>query len=151
MLAHLVYIDHSKLFITLPFLSAYQKPFFISAYDNKMTKPAKCINMTLNLKHQKDIDLFKTFFRLFPAIRMIGTRSVQKSKSPKHLHPFIFQKGFIMIFKKFFKRKYPYGPIAFLGRKTVERSLGADIKKLKKVEKELEAEAEAEAEEQKQS
>ena len=46
-----------------------------------------------------------------------------------------------MIFKKFFKREYPYGPIASLGRKTVERSLGADIKKLKKVEKELEAEA----------
>jgi len=37
-------------------------------------------------------------------------------------------------FKKFFKRKYPYSPVAILGRKTVERILGADIIKLKKLE-----------------
>ena len=37
-------------------------------------------------------------------------------------------------FKKFFKKKYPYSPIAILGRKTVERILGADIVKLKKLE-----------------
>lgn len=38
------------------------------------------------------------------------------------------------IFKKFFKRKHPYSPVAYLGRKTVERSLGADIVKQKKLE-----------------
>lgn len=38
------------------------------------------------------------------------------------------------IFKHFFKRTYPYSPIAYLGRKTVERSLGADIVKFKKLE-----------------
>lgn len=36
--------------------------------------------------------------------------------------------------KKVFKRKYPYSPVAYLGRKTVERSLGADIVKLKKID-----------------
>jgi hypothetical protein len=40
----------------------------------------------------------------------------------------------IKAFKKFFKRKYPYSPVAILGRKTVERILGADIIKLKKLE-----------------
>ncbi len=39
-------------------------------------------------------------------------------------------------FKKFFKRKYPYSPIAILGRKTVERILGADIVKFKNLEEE---------------
>lgn len=39
-------------------------------------------------------------------------------------------------FKKFFKRKYPYSPVAILGRKTVERILGADIVKYKKLEEE---------------
>ncbi len=39
-------------------------------------------------------------------------------------------------FKKFFKRKYPYSPVAVLGRKTVERILGADIVKYKKLEEE---------------
>jgi hypothetical protein len=47
--------------------------------------------------------------------------------------------------KKIFKRKYPYGPVAYLGRKTVERSLGADIVKLKKLD---EVEAIAQNEEQ---
>ncbi|MFT4653096.1 MAG: hypothetical protein ACJA0G_000543 [Kangiellaceae bacterium] len=34
----------------------------------------------------------------------------------------------------FFKRRYPYAPIAFLGRKNVEKILDADIKKLKKID-----------------
>jgi len=42
-----------------------------------------------------------------------------------------------MFFSKFFKKKYPYAPIAYLGRKTVERTLDANIRKLKKVEKEI--------------
>ena len=37
--------------------------------------------------------------------------------------------------KKFFKKKHPYSPVAILGRKTVERILGADIVKLKKLDK----------------
>jgi hypothetical protein len=41
-----------------------------------------------------------------------------------------------MKFLKFFKRRYPYAPIAFLGRKNVEKMLGADIKKLKKLDAE---------------
>lgn len=45
-----------------------------------------------------------------------------------------------MFFSKFFKKKYPYAPIAYLGRKTVERTLDANIRKLKKVEKEIEEE-----------
>lgn len=44
--------------------------------------------------------------------------------------------GKIMKFFKFFKRRYPYAPIAFLGRKNVEKMLGADIKKLKKLDAE---------------
>jgi hypothetical protein len=36
---------------------------------------------------------------------------------------------------KFFKRKYPYSPIAYLGRKNVERIFGARIIKYKKLEK----------------
>ena len=39
-------------------------------------------------------------------------------------------------FEKLFKRRYPYAPIAFLGLKNTEKMLGADITKLKKVEKE---------------
>lgn len=38
-------------------------------------------------------------------------------------------------FKKLFKRRHPYAPAAFIGRKTVERILGADIVKLKTIEK----------------
>lgn len=48
-------------------------------------------------------------------------------------------------FKKFFKRKYPYSPVAILGRKTVERILGADITKLKKVEAKQKKEREEKA------
>lgn len=54
-----------------------------------------------------------------------------------------------MLFKKFFKnfkRKYPYAPIAYLGRKTVERTLDANIRKLKKVEKEIANEADGKTE-----
>ena len=45
---------------------------------------------------------------------------------------------------KFFKRKYPYSPIAYLGRKNVERIFGARIMKLKKLDK-LQAEQAASA------
>ena len=48
-------------------------------------------------------------------------------------------------FKKFFKKKYPYSPVAILGRKTVERILGADITKLKKVEAQQKKEREEKA------
>lgn len=41
----------------------------------------------------------------------------------------------LQFFKKIFKRRYPYSPVAYLGRKTVERALQADIVKLKKLEK----------------
>jgi hypothetical protein len=37
-------------------------------------------------------------------------------------------------FLKFFKRRYPYAPIAFLGRKNVEKIFDADIKKLKELD-----------------
>ncbi|MGK0373409.1 MAG: hypothetical protein ACJAW1_003683, partial [Glaciecola sp.] len=40
-----------------------------------------------------------------------------------------------MKFFKFLKRQYPYAPIAFIGRKNVEKILGADIKKLRKLDK----------------
>ena len=51
-------------------------------------------------------------------------------------------------FKKFFKRKYPYSPVAILGRKTVERILGADIVKLKKLEEKQRVEKEEKSKEQ---
>jgi len=41
-----------------------------------------------------------------------------------------------MFLKRLFKRRYPYAPIAYLGRKTVEKVLDADIKKLKKATRE---------------
>lgn len=43
-------------------------------------------------------------------------------------------------FKRFFKQKYPYAPIAFLGRKNVEKALGADIMKYKKLQNQQEQE-----------
>jgi len=43
--------------------------------------------------------------------------------------------------KKYFKRKYPYAPIAYLGRKTVERVFDADIMKFKDVERQIAANA----------
>ena len=46
-----------------------------------------------------------------------------------------------MNIKKYFKRKYPYAPIAYLGRKTVERVLDADIQKFKDVRRQLDNEA----------
>ncbi|WP_395344481.1 hypothetical protein PN836_006860 [Ningiella sp. W23] len=42
-----------------------------------------------------------------------------------------------MNLKKLFKRRHPYAPVAYLGRKTVERSLNADILKLKELDREL--------------
>jgi hypothetical protein len=39
--------------------------------------------------------------------------------------------------KKIFKSKHPYAPAAYLGRKTVERSLDCNIKKRKVLEKEM--------------
>lgn len=42
-----------------------------------------------------------------------------------------------MKIRKFFKKRYPYAPIAYLGRKTVEESLDAEIIKFKKLEKTL--------------
>lgn len=39
--------------------------------------------------------------------------------------------------KKIFKPKHPYAPAAYLGRKTVERSLDCNIKKRKVLEKEM--------------
>jgi hypothetical protein len=39
--------------------------------------------------------------------------------------------------KKIFKPKHPYAPVAYLGRKTVERSLDCKVKKRKVLEKEM--------------
>lgn len=39
-----------------------------------------------------------------------------------------------MKYFKFFKRRHPYAPVAFIGRKNVEKMLGADIIKLKKLD-----------------
>ena len=47
-------------------------------------------------------------------------------------------------FKKLFKRGHPYAPVNVIGRKNVERILGADIVKNKKLEKEANANAEHE-------
>jgi hypothetical protein len=49
----------------------------------------------------------------------------------------------LQFLKKLFKRKYPYSPVAYLGRKTVERSLGADIVKFKKLEEREDKEQQA--------
>ena len=38
-------------------------------------------------------------------------------------------------FKSFLKPKYPYAPIAMLGRKNVEKALGANITKYSKLQK----------------
>jgi hypothetical protein len=40
-----------------------------------------------------------------------------------------------MKWSKLFKKRYPYSPVAFLGRKTVEQILDAKIIKLKKLKK----------------
>lgn len=39
--------------------------------------------------------------------------------------------------KEVFKPKHPYAPAAYLGRKTVERSLDCKLKKRKALEKEM--------------
>ena len=44
-----------------------------------------------------------------------------------------------MNIKKYFKRKYPYAPIAYLGRKTVERVFDANIEKFKVLERQMAA------------
>lgn len=44
-----------------------------------------------------------------------------------------------MNIKKYFKRKYPYAPIAYLGRKTVERVFDANIEKFKDLERQMAA------------
>jgi hypothetical protein len=41
----------------------------------------------------------------------------------------------LKMFKKLFKRRHPYSPAAYIGRKNVEEILGADIVKRKKLEK----------------
>ncbi len=40
-----------------------------------------------------------------------------------------------MKIRKLFKRRSPYSPVAFLGRKTTERILGGHIAKLSKTQK----------------
>jgi hypothetical protein len=40
-----------------------------------------------------------------------------------------------MKIKKLFKRRFPYSPVAFLGRKTTEKILGGHIAKQKKAPK----------------
>jgi hypothetical protein len=45
-------------------------------------------------------------------------------------------------FKSFLKPKYPYAPIAILGRKNVEKALGANITKYSKLQKQEETRAE---------
>jgi len=55
-----------------------------------------------------------------------------------------------MKFSKFFKRRHPYAPVAFLGRKNVEKMLGADIKKLKNIKKKKKVDESAEAGEKSQ-
>ncbi|MFC4699577.1 hypothetical protein ACFO4O_05330 [Glaciecola siphonariae] len=39
--------------------------------------------------------------------------------------------------KKIFKPKHPYAPVAYLGRKTVERSLDCKVTKRKALEKQM--------------
>lgn len=40
-----------------------------------------------------------------------------------------------MKIKKLFKRRFPYSPVAFLGRKNTEKILGGHISKQKKLNK----------------
>jgi hypothetical protein len=46
-------------------------------------------------------------------------------------------------FKKIFKKRHPYAPVAFLGRKAVERSMGCEVVKTKKLYKLVKAERKA--------
>jgi hypothetical protein len=43
--------------------------------------------------------------------------------------------GLDLKIKKLFKRRFPYSPVAFLGRKTTEKILGGHIAKQKKAPK----------------
>ncbi|MBT0587594.1 hypothetical protein [Alteromonas oceanisediminis] len=51
-----------------------------------------------------------------------------------------------MKLSKLFKKRYPYSPVAYLGRKNVERIFGARIMKLKKLEKIQQQEARCDSE-----
>lgn len=47
------------------------------------------------------------------------------------------QKRYIMskLFKAFFKRKHPYAPVAYMGRKNYEKSMNCKVMKRKDLEK----------------
>lgn len=45
-------------------------------------------------------------------------------------------------FKKLFKKQHPYAPVAYLGRKAVEGSMGCKVVKTKKLYKIIQAERE---------
>jgi hypothetical protein len=44
------------------------------------------------------------------------------------------------LLKKIFKKRHPYAPVAFLGRKAVEGSMGCKVVKTKKLYKMIQAE-----------
>jgi len=44
------------------------------------------------------------------------------------------------LLKEMFKKRHPYAPVAFLGRKQVERSMGCEVVKTKKLYKLIQAE-----------
>lgn len=46
------------------------------------------------------------------------------------------------IFKKLFKKRHPYAPVAFLGRKAVEGAMGCKVMKTKKLYKIMQADKE---------
>ncbi|GAC14017.1 hypothetical protein [Aliiglaciecola lipolytica] len=45
-----------------------------------------------------------------------------------------FKIAILKALKKLFKRKHPYAPVNYLGRKRTQRILGAKIKKRKQIE-----------------
>jgi hypothetical protein len=46
-------------------------------------------------------------------------------------------------FKKIFKKRHPYAPVAYLGRKAVEGSMGCKVVKTKKLYKLIQKEQQA--------
>ena len=44
------------------------------------------------------------------------------------------------LLKSIFKKRHPYAPVAYLGRKAVERSMGCEVMKTKKLYKAIQAE-----------
>jgi hypothetical protein len=44
------------------------------------------------------------------------------------------------LLKEMFKKRHPYAPVAFLGRKQVERSMGCEVVKTKKLYKLIQSE-----------